>query len=541
MLLSAQDFRPPLNIPLKLTGNFGELRNNHFHAGLDIATDQAIGQPVYACADGYVSRIVVGGSGYGKALYITHPNGLTTVYGHLEGFGEGIAQWVKRTQYQQEQFELDIKPAKNELPVVRGQVVAISGNTGASAGPHLHFEIRKGDTALNPMLFGFDISDTRPPEVSHLYVYSYWEGMPGFKPKVYPLQKIAGRWQPTGAQVSAPGTSLGLGVYAWDRQNARENRNGVYRAELLLDGEPHFSFKLDSISFHDRRYLNAHTDYRVNLENGRKIHRLFRLPGNALSIYPIEQNRGLIPLLREGTSQVDINLYDFAGNKSSIAFRVKRDSLGLPPAAAALHLQMWDEPLSIQQDGLHFEMDGACLYEDMPFEAGLKNGSAQRPRWSVADVFTPIHREAKIRLSADWVPERHRQKALIVHEDQNGYKRPLGGVWESGFVSTKTDRLGDFYVAIDSVAPTVSSLNIKNGQALGGLRQLRFRVRDNLSSIKHFRAEIDGRWVLFEYEAKESLLYHHIEDWLEPGRHELVLQVRDERGNQTELRISFTR
>jgi hypothetical protein len=535
--LQAQDFRPPLNIPLRLTGNFGELRNNHFHGGLDIATDQATGLSVYACADGYVSRVVVGPYGYGKALYLAHPNGLTTVYGHLEGFGEGIAEWVRNRQYALESFELDEYLKPGQLPVVRGQVVARSGNTGASGGPHLHFEVRRGDTPLNPLQYGFTVADSRPPESSHLFVYPHWEGQPSGVPREVALVRSGNRWQPPGGVLRVPGQSAGLGVYAWDRQDGRENRNGVYRVELLLNGKPHFQFRLDSLSYAQRRYLNAHLDYRINLESQRKVHRLFRLPGNGLGIYQYLDGRGLIPLQAGRREQVEINLYDYAGNRTTIAFALEADTTQAAPTPPRAPWFFWNQPGQIQTPGMALELPQGSLYEDQPLEHGREQGGSGSDTHWVADAFTPLHREATLRLAAGQVPERLRDRALIVHLDHAGRRKALGGQWENGYLVTRTDRLGKFYVAIDSVPPSLQSVNVQAGMSVGKGSVLRFRISDNLSGIQSYRGEIDGQWVLFEYEPKSSLLFHTLEGRLEPGRRELVLRVHDERGNSTEKRI----
>jgi len=537
----AQDFLPPLGIPLRLTGNFGELRNNHFHGGLDIATDYVTGLPVYACAEGYVSRIVVGPYGYGKALYITHPNGLTTVYGHLESFGEGIAAYVKKQQYEREQFELDLALAPNTLPVSRGQVVAKSGNTGASAGPHLHFEVRRGDTPLNPLQFGFVVADSRPPELSHLYVYPYWDGFPSQAPKSYALSKVGTRWQPAGGVVRVPGKRAGLALYAWDRQDGRENRNGVYRMEMLLNGKPHFRFQMDSLPYAKRRYLNAHLDYRMNVETQRKVHRLFRLPGNALGIYAPFPGEGFLELGAGVSHDVEINLYDYSGNRTTVAFRVLSDTLGKPVPKPYQSQVAWSESTAFEADGIRMEIAEGCLYEDLYLHYRQEKGGIWSEKHRVGDSYTPLHREANLSIRADKVPERCRDKALVVHVDDGGRRKTLGGTWENGYLQARSDKLGEFYIMIDSVPPVVNVVSPKAGQWVGPTARLSATISDNLSGIKSYRGEIDGKWVLFEYEPKKSLLYHDLEGTLEPGRHELVLVVKDERGNSTERRVVFTR
>ena len=145
-------FQSPLEIPLILSGTFAELRSNHFHSGLDIKTQQQSGLKVMAAASGFVSRIKVSHFGYGKALYITHPNGYTTVYAHLQNFNPEIDAYIKHRQYKNESYEIELFPKAGELLVNNGDIVAYSGNTGGSGGPHLHFEIRnKQEHPMNPM------------------------------------------------------------------------------------------------------------------------------------------------------------------------------------------------------------------------------------------------------------------------------------------------------------------------------------------------------------------------------------------------------
>lgn len=538
---AAQTFRPPLDIPLKLTGNFGELRTNHFHGGLDIATNQVTGLPVYACADGYVSRVVVSPYGYGKALYITHPNGLTTVYGHLESFGDGIAQWVRNKQYELESFALDVAIHPESLPVKRSQMVAFSGNTGSSGGPHLHFEVRRGDTPLNPLSFGFDVADHRSPEASHLYLYPYFDGFTDQPQRSVTLVKSGDTWKPAGGVIRVPGNRVGLAIYAWDRQDARDNRNGVYSAELLVDGQRSFRFVLDSLSYLNRRYLNAHLDYRLYMESQRRVHRLFRLPGNQLGIYQYLPNQGLIELRNGSAREIEIRLADYAGNTSRIAFRLERDSLAKPVGGLMNPHLPWTQQNDLEVAGIKVEVPAGSLYEDLSLPIEKEKGGDWSDRYQVGDAFTPLHREVTISINAEGVPERYRKQALLMNEDHTGRRRSIGGQWENGFIVGHSDRLGDFYIAIDSVPPSLIPINIRNGQALGSLRSIRYRVTDALSGVATYRGEIDRRWVLIEYEPKSNLLFYEIEKELEPGAHTLVLQVHDERGNETTSRLSFTR
>ena len=152
---SEKIFTPPFDFPLTLSGNFGELRANHFHGGLDFKTQGAVGKPIRNIADGYVSRVTVTPGGYGQAVYMVHDNGYTSVHGHVLRFDPAIAKVVEEYQYANETFEVDLEFGPDEFRFAQGEVFAWSGNEGYSFGPHLHMEIRRNDTGeyIDPLQF----------------------------------------------------------------------------------------------------------------------------------------------------------------------------------------------------------------------------------------------------------------------------------------------------------------------------------------------------------------------------------------------------
>jgi hypothetical protein len=548
----AEGFRSPLDVPLKLTGTFGELRSNHFHAGLDVATEGVTGLPVYACADGWVRRISVSPWGYGLALYIEHPNGLTTVYGHLDRLEEPLAGYLRGRQGERQSWALDVGVPRNALPVRRGQVVARSGNSGSSGGPHLHFEVRRGDTPLNPMAHGFEVADHRAPEMRALYVYPRWDDLPGQPPARIPLYRNGNTWSPAGGVVRSGGQRIGLGLDAWDRQDARENRNGIYAAELYVDGRRHWAFRFDSLDFGVKRGCNAHLDYREYAERGTRVHRLFKLPGNPLGLYPALASGGLIdgglvsegakpgaPPLQPAAYAVEIVLEDYAGNRSRVAFRLEADPDARPAAPSGDTLLYWFREHRLGGPEAFLRLPRGTLYENAWWSMGPDGDGPWGPRWAVGDDGVALHGEVDLALRAKALPARLAPRAVVLHRDGRGRTRVLKGRWENGYVHARTDRLGRFHVDVDTVAPELSPRGWRPGGVAYG--DLRFSVRDDRSGILDWDAWVDSVWRPLAFDPKRALLAWEGAEVLEPGEHTVVVQVTDACGNAVRRRWRFRR
>lgn len=537
---SAQyNFRAPLDIPLLLTGNFGELRNSHFHAGLDIATNAQEGLKVYSCESGYVSRIRVGPYGYGRALYIKHDNGLTTVYGHLSRFNDDITDFLRFVQYKKERFEVDIELKPDQIRVERGTMVAYSGNSGSSGGPHLHFEVRRGDTPLNPMNFGFKIGDDKAPEVGDLYVYPQFAGYPEQEPQKVYLYRSGNTYKPKGGIVYSGGESVGLGLYAWDRQNGRNNRNGVYKMELKVDGETRFKFVLDSLSFYEKKYINAHVDYREKVENKRRLHRLFRLPGNKISLY--EQDNGLISLYPGEDRQIQVLLTDHKGNESRVEFELQLREGMLPQPVKYVQEMQWNEDNYFYSESCIISFPSDCLYDNLYLDYRKIPGTKYSDIHKIEQVFTPLHKPVDLSIESYNLSEEQYKKAVVIREDHEGDHQCIGGRFENGFMKVKAEKLGSFFVDLDSVPPRIKPLNIYEGKYMGKSSAMRFSISDNLSGIQSFRAEVDGEWILMEWDPKNRLLQYRFDGRIARGEHELVLRVKDAKDNLAETKIRFRR
>ena len=325
-------FRSPLDIPMQLSGNFGELRPNHFHAGFDLRTQQKEGLKVYAVADGYVSRIKISTFGNGKAIYINHPNGFTSVYGHLKTANGEIENYIKKTHYKEQSFEIEMFFKPDELIVKKGEIIAFSGNTGASEGPHLHFEFRDSKTEfiINPMLFGYDkfTKDTKKPIVSGVYVYPLDSKTTVNHSKRPLLLNVS--LQKDGTYLSdnvvANGT-IGFGISAYDSDDVSFNNNGVYKVQSFYNGKPNFGYEFNTFSFDEMRYINALIDYSRYKKMQQRVQKLFMKNPYNLSIIQTDESKGVLQVSPNLASLYRIEVSDFFGNKKTISIPVKYDLL----------------------------------------------------------------------------------------------------------------------------------------------------------------------------------------------------------------------
>ncbi len=537
------DFRPPLDItPPALAGSFGELRANHFHSGIDLRTNQREGYPVYAVADGYISRIRIQSSGFGNALYINHPNGYTSVYGHLQRYNAKLTARAKAIQYEKKSFDIDEFPAADLIPVYKGEIIAYSGNTGSSGGPHLHFEIRdtKTEATINPQLFGIEVPDQVKPVISGLYAYRL-DNQPfnEFTPKIpVALTGAAGTYRATGT-LSLSG-EIGFGVVTTDRHTGMSGTNGVYSIILEVDGRPVYTSALEKFSFENSKGINSHIDYPTFLNTRRSIQKSFVDPGNPLQIYSNLENRGRINFNDGQLHQLKYTIADVKGNVSTILFQVKA---GTEPVAGSLRapkgiLFPYNKVNEFKTDSVYVQIPVGNLYNDLDFV--YKASSQVAPRafsvvHHVQNRLTPLHTgfELWIKPNVDLGPLQ--DKALIV--STSGASQ--GGKFEDGFIKAKPRAFGSFYIAVDTLAPTVTPINILESKNMRGLSRMTFKLRDNLSGIKSFNGYIDGKWVLFELDSKTATLAHSFDGTLSNGKHNLELIVVDMKDNSRTLTLSF--
>ncbi len=547
------EFISPLDIPLFLSGNFGELRSNHFHAGLDIKTQGVEGKKVYAIADGYISRIKVSPYGYGNAIYVTHPNGYTSVYGHLKKFNDKIQAHVKAKQYHQESFSIQLFPSPFEFQVKQGEIIAYSGNTGGSGGPHLHFEIRdtKSEHPINPLFFGFDIEDRINPDIYSLMVYPLSEEAHvarQFSPKRFKAAGRNGQYHLVQGNVIEADGKIGLGIHGVDRMNGTGNSYGLHRIEIWLDHRLYFAQQINEFAFHEGRYINSHIDYEHYIRHKRRIQKSFVDPGNRLRIYEKIKNDGSIQIKDDSLHSVKYKLIDINGNASSLKFQlIRKDVSSLKRnsefRATALKYFRHDEDNRFTNDEMFLQIPAHSLYKDIYFQYRKEDpiqGSLSPIYW-LHEHYTPLHSYMTLSIKGETIPDSLRKRALIFSTTDGKSKYAEGGTWKGDNISVKTRSFGGYGIAIDTVAPRIVPINISTNANMKGKWSIQLKVTDDFSGLKHFRGEIDGKWVLFEYDAKKNLLTYFFDDQISPGKHQLEFTAKDGVGNKNAYKINFYR
>jgi hypothetical protein len=553
--LSAQDviqahqypanfFRYPLDLPPTTAGSFGELRANHFHAGLDFKTNQVVGYPIHAVADGYISRLKVQFGGFGNAVYITHTNGYTSVYGHLSRFAPQLAKIIRDTQYKKQSFEVDIDLQPMQVPVCKDDVFAWSGNAGASAGPHLHFEMRDVNTqeTINPQLFGLTIRDKVAPTFTSLWVY-HLNGEPFSEYTPKESHKVAGAngsYHLVPSTVLALNGQIGFGIGAYDMNSTSMNHNGAYSIQLNVDGKPVYTFAVERFAFDQTHAINAIIDYPLHLSTAREIQKSFILPGNKISVFPQSVNRGLISFNDDALHEVMYIVKDVAGNTSTLKFKVQSSSKA--PAAVqqlAGTLFNYNQRNEFTAPNIKVVVDPGNLYDDLNF---IYSTSAKRPgAYSVVhhvhNKFTPIHDTYQLWIKPDAAMGNYTGKAVIA----NIAGGSEGGIYEDGYIKTNARGFGNFEIRVDTVPPNITPINIHDGANLSAVKTIHFKVSDNLSGVRTYNGKIDGKWVLVEWDYKTRLLNYIFDDTITPGKHTFELVVGDNKNNFTQYTANFYR
>lgn len=542
-------FIPPVKTTMRLSGTFGELRSNHFHGGIDIKG--SIGVPLYAIGEGYVSRIKVEAAGYGNALYINHPNGYTSVYAHMNSFIPELAAYVKSEQYGREQFAVDLYPEKGRFTIEKGQRIGEMGTTGYSFGPHLHFEIRHSSNGapINPLLFGMPVEDHQQPRMHQLKVYALNEDHETEDAQILSLVNKAGGYGVNKDTVYVNADRVGFGLKVYDHMDGVSNWNGIYNLDVFLEDELIYNFELESFTFAESRYLNAHLDYAEQQLNKAYFNRCYRLPGNRLSIYNTQENDGVVRLSQKRAKKVHMVASDVAGNESMVTFWVKQR----PGAARAENQQPYNYLLPYNQESvvdngsMQMYIPRGALYENCYLQYQLLTDRSDNVYSSVHQIHyptTPIHRYYDLSIRPVVLPESLRNKAFIAMCGEDNEVTNYGGSWKNGMLHTQVRTFGDFCIMVDEVPPTVTPSNFRAD--LRRAHRIDFIIKDNYDTGGRtrgltYRATIDGKWVLMKYDYKNDRLTHYFEDDLSPGQHQFRLEVRDALDNETVFERTFTR
>ncbi|MFV0522270.1 MAG: M23 family metallopeptidase [Mangrovibacterium sp.] len=543
-------FKSPLKIPLFLAGNFGELRGNHFHAGIDIKTQGRQGLSVHAAASGTISRIKVSPYGYGLALYIDHPNGYTTVYGHLRRYNNLISNYVRNIQYQKESFAVDIQVPKGTFDVKQGDVIAYSGNTGGSGGPHLHFEIRdtKSEHPVNPLMFNFDIKDNMPPRIKGLMIYPLsTNATVNGKHCQKPFKVTGGNGKyklESGNNITANGT-IGLGLYMQDFLDGSTNRCGIFENILRVNDEPIYTFCMDEFDFEDTKYANSYCDYAYQKKHHIRYQKSYVEANNRMNNFGILKRQGTFEIHDKDTTSVSYRISDVHGNISTLNFIIHGENI--KECTAIQHddnYVLWKNPYECSTPNAQASFSAGTFYTNLLLSCTERSGSKNTfsPIISIGNEYIPTHNSFKLKIKATNLPKHLQEKACIISLDENNkIESYLGGIFINGWVEAEANQLGNFAIGIDSISPSIRALSIDNDMSLNNQKQINFKVSDNLSGIRSWRGEIDGKWVLFEYEYKLNKLFYVFDgNRLTMNKeHSLKLEVNDELGNTTIYRASF--
>jgi hypothetical protein len=554
LLAYSQDvyYASPLQIPMYLSGSFAELRSNHFHSGIDIKTQGTSNLPVYSVADGYISRISVSPTGYGNVIYIDHDNGTTSVYGHLNQFRPDIQDYIKNIQYERKSFKVDVPVLPGIFQMAKNEKFALSGNSGSSEGPHLHFELRntKTEDPINPLKLGFLIKDSTPPKIFALQISPLSESSHvnnSSNKIIYEVEFLNGKYQIKNNPVIPAYGEIGFAIEANDYLDGSPNKCGINSMQLTIDGVVYSLFEINRFSFDESRYINSYIDYSEYINSKRRFQRTWVEPCSKFNQFEYTENKGIFDPGIGSVHQVKIEIKDTYGNKSELEFSVEgkyREMHAPENKFAALFEcgksnQMKTEEFSI-------ELPKNALFKNLEFQ--YKSGEATNGYYSdiheIHNNTVPLFANAKVAIKTKNLDERFQSKALLVNINPETSKySAAGGEFENDWVTGEIRNFGNYAVRIDTVPPTIEPLSISNKNMLTETDRIRFKIADDLAGIDQIEGLIDGIWALFEYDAKNNLITHYFDPlrFELNKQHKFKLTVTDSTGNSSVYEASFTK
>lgn len=536
-------FTWPVNAVKGLAANFGELRPNHYHMGLDCKTDQKQNLPVLAAADGYIAKIKIEPFGFGRAIYINHPNGLTTLYAHLNDFFPELEQYVKEQQYKQQSWKIFLEHIPpNLFPVKKGMFIAYSGNTGGSQGPHMHFEIRdtKTDKVLNPSLFDIPIPDNVPPVITRLAMYDRCISTYEQSPRFYPLKKINGIYSAGSAVIHTNTDEVSFAIAAYDTYTGSSNKNGIYEAVIYDNEVPQAGFQIDSISYDETRYLNAHIDYKLRSSGGPFVQHLSKLPGYNNSVYKTFNGDGIISLEDDSVHHIKVVVKDANGNTSLVQFAVQRQP-GTVKIKTAKNSFSSTEFVPgfvnvFENSKISFYLPEQALYDSIRFRYSEVAAANGYPVFQLHNVTVPVQCYFPVKIkAASPFPGK-----MVMHRFAGSKNDYVKAEPENGWFKASFREFGNFRLMIDTIPPVITPIGFKDGMNCSKLNRIAFVITDNTEEIEKFTAVLDGNWLRFTNDKGRTFAYV-FDEKCPAGEHELKITATDQAGNITEKLYHFTR
>ena len=520
------DFHPPIDAPFNLSGTFGEFRSR-FHTGIDFKGGEGIN--IFSIEDGYISRIEVSPSGYGKVVYITHPNGYSSVYAHLSRFSPDIERYIKSEQYRSKSYTVKKFPKKDQIQVKRGELLGYSGNTGRSFGAHLHFEIRDTNSqdALNPLMFNYTYEDLERPIIRGLYTINENNTLIRDLPKRIRISKTNDSTYVADNIIFNGDIGFGIDIYDIQYKNLF-NRNGVYKVELLIDSIQKFSYSMDRIKFSENHYKKLMYDYLSLVKNNRRVLKVYIPPRSNLSFLKTNDFNGIIKSNKIINSKVNIKVTDWNNNSSYLEFKIIRaDTLKSNKPLNGIEI-LTNQKYVINKGESVVEINKNTFYEDV-----LLNITSKDDTIDLGDEITPFRSSIKLKIPIDENIDSLSLSQTFIGKIVNNKINYISSKINDSYITANTSSLGRYIISRDSILPEIRPINFKNKSNVKSNKTLRLRIKDDKSGIKNYKAYINGKWALFEYEPKQNLIFHDLSDSvIEDGENDLLIEFEDGVGNK---------
>lgn len=540
--LLKQEKTNPLDIPIILSGTYGELRSNHFHSGIDIKTKGIQGLNVYSYASGYVSRIKVSHGGYGKALYIKHPDGNTTVYAHLKKFSSKIEEIVKSKQYKRESYEIEFFPKENEISVLENEIIAFSGNTGGTTGPHLHFEVRdKNQIPINPLInSSIYIEDDRTPFFKKLFYKSYDSNNVFDSQTELKINKITSSLYVSDTLKSSG--KIGIGIVAFDKHNRANNSNGIFKIITSLNNQNLLKILFDSISFDKTKHINTFIDYSFFKNHKIRIQKLFIEENNPLDLYSSNINNGFITIKNKEFYKYEVNIYDANGNKSKLVVPILGVKTNKPLKLVNNHVELTyierDKKYELEFNSVRVSILEETFYNNLLLEAKFENDIL-----SIDKDTIPLLKPITIYFNTDRYNDSIKNQLYIAKLSDN--KKMTSYNYTTDFSNGKkssTKSLGRYTLGVDTINPAISPIGFKENDWISNFSNLKIKVNDVGSGIRSYNGWINNKWILFELNTKKGILVYDFDDnVVRKAKNNLHIEIIDNVGNRTEYKTTFYR